>query len=48
MTVNLYTLNLNLNNKYFYIETLKEVFGIFNRRKLTKILDFQNKKKLYW
>lgn len=42
---NIHILKPNLYNKYFYIEILKKIFNIYNRKNLIKILDLQNQKK---
>ena len=48
---NIYFIKPSLDYKYFYIETLKQLFKLFNRKKLIKEFikktDLQNQKVLY-
>ena len=37
MTINIYTSEPILNNKYFHIETQEKLLNVINRKKLMKI-----------
>ena len=36
----------DMNNKYFYLKTLEQLFDIFNIKKLKRIFNLQNQRKV--
>ena len=44
--ISIYSSKSSSNNEYFYTKTLKKLFNIFNRKKLIKISNSQNEKKI--
>lgn len=46
MAIDKHTPKLSTNSKYFYLEIEKKLLKVFNKKKLTKIPDLRNLKKI--
>ena len=42
MAIKIYILEIDLNNKYFYVEILKKLLNIFNKKRSIRIPNFYN------
>ena len=46
MVIDMHTLKLSLDNKYIYVKSQEKLLNVLNRKKLTKISNLQNQKKV--